>query len=65
MASRDDESALRARLAAAEWRLGESETWRRLLIESWGQAVWETDAAGVATADSPSWRAYTGQTLEA
>jgi PAS domain S-box-containing protein len=25
--------------------------------------VWETDAAGAVVADSPSWRAYTGQTL--
>ena len=56
----------------AQWRIGdgtdesqrEIETQHRLLIESWAQAVWETDAAGVVTADSPSWRAYTGQTLE-
>jgi PAS domain S-box-containing protein len=33
---------------------------RRLLL----QAAWETDPHGVVTADSPSWRAYTGQTLE-
>ncbi|MEE7489237.1 PAS domain S-box protein [Methylobacterium oryzae] len=46
-------------------RLTESEARHRLLIESWTQAVWETDAHGVVTADSPSWRAYTGQTLEA
>lgn len=45
-------------------RLGESEARHRLLIESWAQAVWETDAHGVVTADSPSWRDYTGQTLE-
>ncbi len=36
----------------------------RLLIESWTQAVWETGADGVVVADSPSWRAYTGQTRE-
>lgn len=36
----------------------------RLLIESWTQAIWETDAAGVVVADSPSWRAYTGQSLK-
>lgn len=36
----------------------------RLLIGSWAQAVWETDGAGVVVTDSPSWRAYTGQTLE-
>ncbi len=36
----------------------------RLLIESWAQAVWEADADGRVSKDSPSWRAYTGQTLE-
>lgn len=50
--------------AAAKAVLRESETRHHLLIESWAQAVWETDAAGVVVADSPSWRAYTGQTLE-
>ncbi|KRB49217.1 hypothetical protein ASE04_18765 [Rhizobium sp. Root708] len=65
---------LEERLARAEAKLAEkaelegfareSETRHRLLIGTWAQAVWETDAAGVVTADSPSWRAYTGQTLE-
>ena len=36
----------------------------RLLIESWAQAVWEADADGIVVADSPSWRASTGQILE-
>jgi PAS domain S-box-containing protein len=36
----------------------------RALVEAYAQAVWETDARGVVVADSPSWRAYTGQTLE-
>ncbi len=45
-------------------RLRESETRHRLLIDSWSQAVWETDAHGIVVADSPSWRAYTGQTFE-
>ncbi|WP_198384646.1 PAS domain-containing protein [Roseomonas sp. KE2513] len=48
----------------AQAALRESETRYRFLIESWTQAVWETDANGVVVADSPSWRAYTGQTLE-
>lgn len=48
----------------AERTLGESEVRHRLLIESWTQAVWETDAHGVVVADSASWRAYTGQTVE-
>jgi PAS domain S-box-containing protein len=33
-------------------------------LELMGLALWETDAAGVVVTDSPSWRAYTGQTLE-
>lgn len=48
----------------AQATLRESEARHRLLIESWAQAVWETDADGVVVADSPSWRAYTGQTLD-
>jgi PAS domain S-box-containing protein len=49
----------------AERALRESEARHRLLVESWAQAVWETDPEGVVVADSPSWRAYTGQTLKA
>ncbi|MET7245165.1 PAS domain S-box protein [Methylobacterium sp. EM32] len=48
----------------AEQALRASAARHRLLIESWTQAVWETDAAGSVVADSPSWRAYTGQTVE-
>ena len=44
--------------------LRESEARHRLLVGSWAQAVWEVDADGVVVADSPSWRAYTGQTLD-
>jgi PAS domain-containing protein len=47
----------------AERALREREARQRLLIESWAQAVWETDGEGVVVTDSPSWRAYTGQTL--
>ncbi|MCO6050375.1 PAS domain-containing protein [Mesorhizobium sp. RP14(2022)] len=50
--------------ARAEAALRESEARHRLLIDSWTQTMWETDADGVITADSPSWRAYTGQTFE-
>ena len=57
-------AALRQRLAVTEERLREIESRHRLLIGSWAQAVWETDAGGVVVADSPSWRAYTGQTIE-
>lgn len=56
---------LKRRLAAAEAALRESEARHRVLIGSLAQAVWETDAAGVVVKDSPSWRAYTGQTVEA
>ncbi|RYZ49231.1 MAG: PAS domain S-box protein, partial [Sphingobacteriales bacterium] len=34
------------------------------LAESFAQATWETDARGLVVTDSPSWRAYTGQTLD-
>lgn len=42
----------------------ESEARHRLLLDSWAQAVWETDAEGVVVADSPSWRAHTRQTFD-
>ncbi|GEO18120.1 PAS domain S-box protein [Microvirga aerophila] len=44
--------------------LQESEERFRSLVESWAQAVWETDAEGKVTTDSSSWRAYTGQNLQ-
>ena len=44
--------------------LRESEERFRVLVEAFAQAVWESDADGAIVADSPSWRAYTGQTLE-
>ncbi|MBL1258317.1 PAS domain S-box protein [Methylocystis sp. Sn-Cys] len=49
---------------AAEDALRESEERFRALTESYAQAVWEADAHGAIVSDSPSWRAYTGQTLE-
>jgi len=57
---------LKRRLAEADAlisSLRESEARHRLLTESWAQASWETDAAGVVVTDSPTWRAYTGQML--
>ncbi|MGR6329187.1 PAS domain-containing protein [Sphingomonas sp. XXL09] len=54
---------LRDAIAAA--RLDQSEQRFRGLVEGHAQAVWETDPAGVVVADSPSWRAYTGQSREA
>jgi len=35
----------------------------RGLVEATGQIVWSTNAAGEVVEDSPSWRAFTGQTL--
>ncbi|MGN6388967.1 MAG: sensor domain-containing protein [Burkholderiaceae bacterium] len=60
-----------SRRIAAERALKEVETALRLseeqfraLVEHTAQAVWEADANGVIVADSPSWRAYTGQTVD-
>lgn len=47
----------------AERALREREARQRLLLQSWTQAEWETDPDGLVVADSPSWRAYTGQSL--
>ncbi|MGE5464143.1 MAG: PAS domain S-box protein, partial [Syntrophothermus sp.] len=47
-----------------EERIDQSEAKFRALVEPFAQAVWETDAAGMIVTDTPSWRAYTGQTLE-
>jgi PAS domain S-box-containing protein len=44
--------------------LRDSEARLRHLVETFAQATWETDVDGVVVTDSPSWRAYTGQTLE-
>jgi PAS domain S-box-containing protein len=49
---------------AGQEALRESEERFRSLVESWAQAVWETDSEGKVINDSPSWRAYTGQGLE-
>lgn len=49
----------------AEERLREEERRYRALIEVSAQTVWTTDAAGDVVGDSPTWRAYTGQTVAA
>ncbi|KAF0094825.1 MAG: PAS/PAC sensor hybrid histidine kinase [Puniceicoccaceae bacterium 5H] len=49
---------------ASQDALRESEERFRLLVESTAQAVWETDADGRVVQDSPSWREYTGQSVE-
>jgi PAS domain S-box-containing protein len=48
--------------ARAEEHLHESEERFRQLVEAYAQAVWEADPRGLIVQDSPSWRAYTGQT---
>lgn len=50
--------------ARAENALRESEQRFRDLVEASAIAVWETNAEGIAVSDSPSWRAFTGQSIE-
>jgi two-component system CheB/CheR fusion protein len=47
----------------AEEDLRESEEQFRALVDASAQMVWTTDAEGHVVEDSPSWRAFTGQTL--
>jgi PAS domain S-box-containing protein len=48
----------------SEEAIREVEQRYRALVAASAQAVWTTDAEGMITEDSPSWRAFTGQTLE-
>ena len=48
----------------AEEKLHDSESRFRALVESTAQVVWTTDAQGAVSEDSPSWRAFTGQSYE-
>ena len=52
-------------LKRTEATLRENEDRLRNLIGSLALALWEADANGMIVEDSPSWRAYTGQTREA
>lgn len=45
-----------------EEQIRTSEARFRVLINALAQAWWECDADGIVRTDSPSWRAYTGQT---
>ncbi|TWT52273.1 Non-motile and phage-resistance protein [Thalassoglobus neptunius] len=45
-------------------QLRESQELFQLLVDASAQIVWVTDASGIVTEDSPSWRAFTGQTYE-
>ena len=51
-------------LKRAEAVLSESEERFRALVAASAQIVWTTDAEGKVQEDAPSWRAYTGQSLE-
>lgn len=51
------------RVSAQAEQLETNESFR-VLVENMAQAVWETDPNGYIVKDSPSWRAYTGQSLE-
>lgn len=51
-------------LKRAEQALRTSEERFRTLVEATAQIVWSTDASGAMVEDSPSWRAFTGQTFE-
>ena len=48
----------------AEAALRENEERFRALVEASAQIVWTADADGVVVEDSPSWRAFTGQTFD-
>ena len=61
VAGRTRHAAERTRAARA---LRASEARFRALVDASAQIVWTTDAAGRAVEDSPSWRAFTGQSEE-
>lgn len=51
-------------LKRSEEALRENERHLRELAGEFAQMVWETGPDGMVTTDSPSWRTYTGQTLD-
>ncbi|MBL8972957.1 MAG: PAS domain-containing protein [Myxococcales bacterium] len=59
-----ERAALVAREQAAGHQLAVSEARYRSLVHAISQLVWTADASGEVVEDSPSWRAFTGQTLE-
>jgi PAS domain S-box-containing protein len=48
----------------AEEKLRDSEGRFRALVESTAQVVWTADGQGATSEDSPSWRAFTGQSYQ-
>ena len=62
-ANRDAALALAESQRAAD-AAREAEERFRALVNASAQIVWTTDADGAVVEDSPSWRAFTGQTYE-
>ncbi|HEU4534039.1 MAG TPA: response regulator, partial [Polyangiaceae bacterium] len=60
-----DAARVRARADAEAERLALSEARYRSFVEATSQMVWTADAGGEVGEDSPSWRAFTGQSYEA
>jgi two-component system, chemotaxis family, CheB/CheR fusion protein len=52
------------RIKTAELAIRDSEENFRALVTASAQTVWTANAQGTIVQDSPSWRAFTGQTLE-
>jgi PAS domain S-box-containing protein len=52
-------------LSVCKQERSENEDKFRALVEPWAQAVWEANPEGMTVSDSPTWRAFTGQTKEA
>jgi PAS domain S-box-containing protein len=66
-AERGARALLEAKVAEhqqAEAALRLSEARFRSLVQATAQLVWSTNASGEVVEDSPSWRAFTGQSLE-
>lgn len=61
---RRTKATLEDRVVERTAALEASERRFRALVDASSQAVWTTDADGVIVDDSPSWRAFTGQTLD-
>ncbi len=57
-------ATLGLRRSRAENALRQSEERFRALVEASSQIVWTTNADGDVVEDSPSWRAFTGQTVD-
>jgi PAS domain S-box-containing protein len=61
---RDARNELERRVAQRTQQLEHSKARLEALITASAQIVWTTDSDGLVDEDSPSWRAFTGQTYE-